>query len=92
LQNRNSGIDKALPKGGILNVRKILLSVNENLVDKHVGGPKRYFREGFESRELSVRALADSINQGFAFSVQYDGGTASPAGMLGSVPRPSNTG
>jgi hypothetical protein len=74
LQNRNSGIDKALPKGGILNVRKILLSVNENLVDKHVGGPKRYFREGFESRELSVRALADSINQGFAFSVQYDGG------------------
>lgn len=54
--------------------RKLSISINANLVDKHVGGNKLFFSEGWRSVELTAEALAAEINRGFAFGPQFRSG------------------
>ena len=54
-------------------MRNILLSVNENVIDKNIGGSTKQLRDGWEPRELTCKQLAELVDRGCAFSVQYTG-------------------
>jgi hypothetical protein len=50
------------------------LSINENVIDKHVGGQKRHFSEGWASRKPTMAEMAEAINNGHAFGPQFQNG------------------
>jgi hypothetical protein len=57
-----------------MEMKKLKLSINTRIVDKNIGGDKRAFREGWCPAELTLSELAESIDAGYAFGPQFDGG------------------
>jgi Origin of replication binding protein len=53
--------------------RKLKLSVNPHMLDKHEGGDKRLFTHGWRHVEITVEELAEWVGDGRAFSAQFMG-------------------
>ena len=47
------------------------LSVNSRIIDKNILNDKNAFRSGYKDVDFTPEQLAESINQGFAYSSQY---------------------
>jgi hypothetical protein len=54
-----------------LKLELISLSINQRIINKNDGGSDRSWRDGWDACDVTPQQLADAINYGFAFSVQY---------------------